>query len=57
MTRTVLLVDDDLDSGLTLRFARDLMRARGARRASIAVMVDKPEGRRTEIEARRAGCR
>ena len=49
--RDVLLVDDVLDSGLTLRFARDLMRSRGASRVSIAVMVDKPEGRRTEIEA------
>jgi hypoxanthine phosphoribosyltransferase len=49
--RDVLIVDDVLDSGLTLKFARDLMRSRGARRASIAVMVDKPEGRRAEIEA------
>jgi hypoxanthine phosphoribosyltransferase len=49
--RDVLIVDDVLDSGLTLKFARDLMRSRGARRVSIAVMVDKPEGRRAEIEA------
>jgi len=49
--RDVLIVDDVLDSGLTLKFARDLMRSRGSSRASIAVMVDKPEGRRTEIEA------
>jgi hypoxanthine phosphoribosyltransferase len=49
--RDVLLVDDVLDSGLTLKFARDLMNARGARRVSIAVMVDKPEGRRAEIAA------
>lgn len=49
--RDVLIVDDVLDSGLTLKFARDLMRSRGARRAEIAVMIDKPEGRRAEIEA------
>jgi hypoxanthine phosphoribosyltransferase len=49
--RDVLIVDDVLDSGLTLKFARDLMRARGASRVSIAVMVDKPEGRRTELKA------
>jgi hypoxanthine phosphoribosyltransferase len=49
--RDVLIIDDVLDSGLTLKFARDLMRSRGARRVSIAVMVDKPEGRRAEIEA------
>jgi hypoxanthine phosphoribosyltransferase len=49
--RDVLIVDDVLDSGLTLKFARDLMQSRGASRAPIAVMIDKPEGRRTEIEA------
>jgi hypoxanthine phosphoribosyltransferase len=49
--RDVLIVDDVLDSGLTLKFARDLMQTRGARRAAIAVMVDKPEGRRAQIAA------
>ncbi len=49
--RDVLIVDDVLDSGLTLKFARDLMQARGARRVAIAAMIDKPEGRRAEIEA------
>ncbi|WP_224405718.1 hypoxanthine phosphoribosyltransferase [Afifella sp. IM 167] len=49
--RDVLLVDDVLDSGLTLRFARDLMLTRGAHRVEIAAMIDKPEGRKTEIAA------
>ena len=49
--RDVLIIDDVLDSGLTLKFARDLMRSRGARRTSIAAMIDKPAGRRAEIEA------
>ena len=49
--RDVLIIDDVLDSGLTLKFARDLMRSRGARRAAIAVMIDKPAGRRAEVEA------
>ncbi len=49
--RDVLIVDDVLDSGLTLKFARELMEGRGASRAAIAVMIDKPEGRRTEIKA------
>lgn len=49
--RDVLIVDDVLDSGLTLRFARTLMQTRGARAVSIAVMIDKPAGRRAEIEA------
>jgi len=49
--RDVLIIDDVLDSGLTLKFARDLMLSRSARRAAIAVMINKPEGRRAEIEA------
>ena len=49
--RDVLIIDDVLDSGLTLKFARDLMASRGARRAAIAVMIDKPAGRRAKIEA------
>ena len=49
--RDVLIIDDVLDSGLTLKFARDLMQTRGARRVAIAVMVDKPEGRRAEVNA------
>lgn len=49
--RDVLIVDDVLDSGLTLRFARDLMRQRGARRVAITAMIDKPVGRRVDIEA------
>jgi len=49
--RDVLIVDDVLDSGLTLRFARELMLSRGARRAAIAAMINKPEGRKAEIEA------
>lgn len=49
--RDVLIIDDVLDSGLTLKFARDLMLSRGARRAAVAVMVNKPEGRRSQIEA------
>ena len=49
--RDVLIVDDVLDSGLTLRFARELMQSRGARRVAIAAMINKPAGRVAEIEA------
>jgi len=49
--RDVLIIDDVLDSGLTLKFARELMGTRGARRAAIAVMIDKPAGRRVPLSA------
>jgi len=49
--RDVLLIDDILESGKTLRFARELMLERGARSCSIAVLLDKRVRRQTELEA------
>jgi hypoxanthine phosphoribosyltransferase len=49
--RDVLLIDDILESGKTLRFARELMMSRGARTCSIAVLLDKRVRRQTELEA------
>jgi hypoxanthine phosphoribosyltransferase len=40
--RDVLLVDDILESGRTLAFAKDLLTARGARSAMTAVLLNKP---------------
>lgn len=39
--RNVLIVDDVLDSGRTLAFAKDLVTARGARRVETCVLLDK----------------
>lgn len=49
--RDVLIIDDILESGRTLAFARDLLRERGARKVDVAVLLDKPGKRRAEIEA------
>ena len=49
--RDVLLIDDILESGKTLRYARELMMSRGARSCSIAVLLDKRVRRQTELEA------
>jgi hypoxanthine phosphoribosyltransferase len=40
--RDVLLVDDILESGRTLAFAKDLLAARGARHVMSCVLLDKP---------------
>jgi len=40
--RDVLLIDDILESGRTLAFARSLMVKRGARRVGVAVLLEKP---------------
>jgi hypoxanthine phosphoribosyltransferase len=49
--RNVLLVDDILESGRTLAFAKDLMVARGAKRVMTCVLLDKPVERAAEVEA------
>jgi hypoxanthine phosphoribosyltransferase len=49
--RDILLIDDILESGRTLTFARDLMLERGARHVSIAVLLDKHDKRSTALEA------
>jgi hypoxanthine phosphoribosyltransferase len=49
--RDVLLIDDILESGRTLAYAKDLLAARGARRVLTSVLLDKSGRRAAEIEA------
>jgi hypoxanthine phosphoribosyltransferase len=49
--RDVLLIDDILESGRTLVFAKDLLTARGARRVLTAVLLEKPGKRAVAIKA------
>ena len=49
--RSVLMIDDILESGRTIKFARELMLSRGARAAEVAVLLDKRMKRKAEIEA------
>lgn len=53
--RDVLLIDDILESGHTLKFTRDLVLGRGARSVSMAVLLDKRGRRRPNIEAQFVG--
>jgi hypoxanthine phosphoribosyltransferase len=53
--RDVLLIDDILESGRTLAFARQLMLDRGARRVGVAVLLEKPGKRVTEMTADHIG--
>ncbi|MGE0055368.1 MAG: hypoxanthine phosphoribosyltransferase [Hyphomicrobium sp.] len=49
--RTVLIIDDVLDSGRTLAFAKDLISARGARQILTCVLLDKKVPRAVNIKA------
>ncbi len=49
--RDVLLVDDILDSGLTLSHIVDALQQRKPRSLKVAVLLDKPERHCAEVEA------
>ena len=49
--RDVLLVDDILDTGRTLRTAVDLLRGRGAKSVRTCVLLDKAARRQVDIQA------
>lgn len=49
--RDVLIVEDILESGRTLVFARDYVRERGAASVRTCLLLDKPDKRRVPIEA------
>jgi hypoxanthine phosphoribosyltransferase len=49
--RDILLIDDILESGRTLAFAKDLLIARGAKNVHTAVLLEKPGKRSVNITA------
>lgn len=49
--RDVLIVEDIVDTGLTLSFLKENLMSRGANSLKIATLLDKPERRRAEITA------
>lgn len=55
--RDVLLIDDILESGRTLAFAKDLISARGANKVFTAVLLNKPGHLAAHIQADFEGFR
>ena len=53
--RSVLIVDDVLDSGRSLHFARRMVLDRGASEAKVCVLVRKATGRSDDIDAEFVG--
>ena len=49
--RDVLLIDDILESGNTLKFTRDLMLERGASTVAIVALLDKGMKRKARVQA------
>jgi len=49
--RDILLIDDILESGNTLKFTKELMESRGAHKVAVVTLLDKSMRRKTKIDA------
>jgi hypoxanthine phosphoribosyltransferase len=54
-SRAVLVVEDIIDTGLTLNYLLDLFRDRRAARVEVCALLDKPSARKKGVEARYVG--
>ncbi len=52
----VLLVEDILDSGRTLKYVSDILKTRGANSISIVTLLDKPDRRVAPVTPDYVGC-
>jgi len=48
--KNVIIVEDIVDSGITLAYLKKYLQGRGPKCLKICTLLDKPAGRRTEIE-------
>ena len=53
--RDLLLVEDILDSGMTLNYIKNMLEQRGTRSIRICTLLDKPERRQVDIKADYSG--
>jgi len=53
--RDILIVEDIIDSGLTLKYLVDLFYYRKANSIKIVTLLDKPEGRKVDLKADLSG--
>jgi hypoxanthine phosphoribosyltransferase len=53
--RDVLIVEDVIDSGLTLRWLTENLRSRGARSVEVCALLRKPDALKVELDVRYVG--
>ena len=53
--RHVLIVEDNLDSGVTLNYLTGYLKNRGPASIAIATLLDKPSRRKADVQARYVG--
>lgn len=49
--KDILIVEDILDSGLTLSYIKELLESRGPRSIRVATLLDKPSRRKVDLQA------
>ena len=50
MGKNVLIVEDIIDSGITLNYLKGYLKNRGAASVKICALLDKPAGRQTDVQ-------
>ncbi|MBR4035911.1 MAG: hypoxanthine phosphoribosyltransferase [Oscillospiraceae bacterium] len=55
--KDVLIVEDILDTGFTLDFLFNLLQKRNPKSVEICTLLDKPDRRKVEVEAKYTGCK
>lgn len=49
--KNIIIVEDIVDSGITLQYLKQYMKNRGAKTVSVCALLNKEEGRKVDIEA------
>lgn len=49
--RPVIVMEDIVDTGRTLKYLIDLLKGRGAKSVTVCSLLDKPEGREVDVDA------
>ena len=49
--RQIIIMEDIVDTGHTLKYLIDLLKERGAKSVKVCTLLDKPEGRQVDVKA------
>lgn len=49
--RCILIIEDVIDTGKTIKVVKELLYSKGAKEVKVATLLDKPEGRIVEMDA------
>lgn len=50
LNKVIVIVEDIIDSGITLNYLKSYLKHRGAKDVKVCTLLDKPEGRQVEVE-------